>query len=135
MPAYMAVLYPNSPDFKVDHEYWATTHMAMVENAFKPHVLSWKLFKYSPPQPWHSSFLAGFAEKMAERLDRLTKNADGSPPEYSYQIIVEWDSLENCKKCNADQVRKQPVQDDIAKFSNVPPKVIMLGQLVGENRT
>jgi hypothetical protein len=47
MPCYMTVLYPNTPDVKINSEYWVKTHMALVDDAFKPHILSWKLIKYS----------------------------------------------------------------------------------------
>ncbi|KAF5530572.1 ethyl tert-butyl ether degradation [Fusarium phyllophilum] len=107
MAAYMTVLYPNTPEAKIDPEYWVKTHMALVEDAFKPHILSWKLIKN-------------------------TDTPGGDPPEFSYQVILEWDSLENCKRCNADSIRAAPVLKDIPNYSNVGPKFIVLGELVGE---
>lgn len=63
---------------------------------------------------------------------RFTDTASGELLEFSYQVILEWDSLENCKKCNADSVRAGPVLKDIPNYSNVGPKYIVFGELAGE---
>lgn len=48
----VTVLYPNDPDLTIDVDYWVKTHMPLVQNAFTPHMKSWRLIKcVEPPTP------------------------------------------------------------------------------------